>query len=127
MTESIIDRDLNLSNFRIKNLGSAVDPNDAVSKKDLELSKAHLFENIESFQENVPKQDFQLSRPTDIYSCFVYVNGLLKSPSAETPDGTFVVRDYQIITFSTYSTLEFQDYLQQDDYVLVLYNTIPNQ
>jgi hypothetical protein len=127
MSESIIDRDLNLSNFRIKNLGSAVDPNDAVSKKDLELSKAHLFENIESFQENVPKQDFQLSRPTDIYSCFVYVNGLLKSPSAETPDGTFVVRDYQIITFSTFSTLEFQAYLQQDDYVLVLYNTIPNQ
>lgn len=127
MTESIIDRDLNLSNFRIKNLGSAVDPNDAVSKKDLELSKAHLFENIESFQENIPKADFTLARPTDIYSCFVYVNGKLKSPSAPTPDGTMVIRDYQIIAYSTYSTLEFREYLQQDDYVLVLYNTIPNQ
>jgi len=49
MAESIFDRDLNLSNFRIKNLGTAVDPNDAVSKRDLDLQKSRIFDNAESF------------------------------------------------------------------------------
>lgn len=127
MAESVFDRDLNLSNFRIKNLGAAVDPNDAVSKSYLELNKARLFDNIESFALTSNTITIQLSNPTDVYSCLVFHNGLLMSPSAIGNDGNMVVRDYEIITYATYSEIDYLNAVTNGTNILVLYNTVSNQ
>ena len=51
MSETTMDRDLNLSNFRIKNVGTAVDPDDAVSKAYLETTRPSMFDTIETIED----------------------------------------------------------------------------
>lgn len=127
MAESVFDRDLNLSNFRIKNLGTAIDPNDAVSKKDLELQNSKMFNNIESFSVQSGTLYVDVSNPTDIYSCLVFQNGLLMYPSSTDSSGDSTERDYQIVTFATYSRIEFTNPFSSSANILVLYNTVSNQ
>lgn len=133
MSESIMDRDLNLSNFRIKNLGTAVEDTDAISKRDFDLARSKVFSHIESFNigENDPDPDqetlLQLAHPTDIYSTLVFVDGLLKAPSANSEvTGNFTIRDYQILTYSTYSVIQFHSTLSNSSTAIVLYNTVVN-
>lgn len=128
-----MDRDLNLSNFRIKNIGTAIEPSDAISKRDLDLAKSKIFNYIESFVsgEGDPDPDletrFTLAHPTDIYSALVFVDGVIKAPSSTNPvNSSFVTRDYQIITYATYSVIQFQSGLQNGANLLVLYNSIAN-
>ena len=132
MSETLMDRDLNLSNFRIKNVGTAVESTDAISKRDLDLATPKIFNNIESFvmADSDPDDENKvtLAHPTDIYSALVFVNGLAKAPSATHPTtGNFVVRDYQIIAYSTYSVVQFQTGYPDGTNVIVLYNTVLNQ
>lgn len=131
MSETLMDRDLNLSNFRIKNVGTAVQPTDAISKRDLDLARPKIFNHIESFTSGDPDPDnetlFQLAYSTDIYSALVFVNGLLKAPSANSETtGNIVVRDYQIVAYSTYSILQFHNAVVNGSSVVVLYNTVAN-
>ena len=127
MAESVFDRDLNLSNFRIKNLGTAVDPNDAVSKRDLDLQKTKMFNNIESFQTTNNTLSITLKNPTDIYSCLVFHDGLVMSPSSEDENNNAIIRDYQILTFATYSKIDYTTPISAGTNILVLYNTVINQ
>ena len=126
-----MDRDLNLSNFRIKNVGTAVEPTDAISKRDLDLARPKIFNHIESFISGDPDPDnetlFQLAHATDIYSALVFVNGLLKAPSANSEvTGNIVIRDYQIVAYSNYSVVQFHDAIVNGSSVVVLYNTVVN-
>jgi len=127
MAESIFDRDLNLSNFRIKNLGTAVDPNDAVSKRDLDLQKSRIFDNAESFTLTSGTLSVTLSNPTDVYSCLVFHDGLAQGPSTEDSQGNQTIRDYQILTYSTYSEINYTNPVPSGTNILVLYNTVVNQ
>lgn len=127
MAESVFDRNINLSNFRIRNLGTAVDPNDAVSKRDLDLQKSKIFDNVETFQLTSSTLSITLSNPTDVYSCLVFHNGLVKSPSTEDSQGNVTIRDYQILTFSTYSEINYTSPIDSGTQVSVFYNTVINQ
>ena len=87
------------------------------------------FENIHNNDWFVVNQfeiqgDQRLRRP----DVLVFVNGLAKAPSATHPTtGNFVVRDYQIIAYSTYSVVQFQTGYPDGTNVIVLYNTVLNQ
>ena len=64
---------------------------------------------------------------TDIYSALVFVNGLLKAPSANSEvTGNIVIRDYQIVAYSNYSVVQFHDAIVNGSSVVVLYNTVVN-
>jgi len=133
MSETLMDRDLNLSNFRIKNVGTAIEPTDAISKRDLDLARPKIFNYIESFISgaNDPDPDadtiFRLAHPTDIYSALIIVEGVIMSPSAPSViDSSLVVRDYQIITYAAYSEIQFTNPIQNGKNISVFYNTAIN-
>lgn len=129
MSETTMDRDLNLSNFRIKNVGTAVDPDDAVSKAYLEAVKPKMFEYIETVVAGDPSPDgetlIRISKPTDIYNALVFVEGQIQAPSSTDPaTGSYKVRDYQIIALVDASIIQFHAPINNGDNVLVFYNTV---
>ncbi len=129
MSETTMDRDLNLSNFRIKNVGTAVDPDDAVSKAYLETTRPSMFDTIETIVAGDPSPDgetlIKLAHPTNIYNALVFLEGAIQKPSATNPDtGHYEVREYQIISMDSYSLLQFHAPVPNGSNVLVFYNKV---
>lgn len=126
MAESIFDRDLNVSNFRIKNVGAAIEPNDAISKSYFDSNQSKMFNHIEGFDLTEDTLKIELANPTDIYSSLVIHDGLIKSPSSQDGSGNTVIRDYQILTYPTYSEIQYYHPVANGTHILVVYNTVSN-
>ena len=128
MSETTMDRDLNLSNFRIKNLGTATDPDDAISKSYFDANRPKMFQHIESIIVNDPSPDdetlVRLMFPTDIYNALIFYDGNIQTPSAVNPaTQSYEVRDYQIIAHADHSVLQFHNTVPDSSVILAFYNS----
>jgi hypothetical protein len=128
MSETTMDRDLNLSNFRIKNVGTATDPHDAITKSYFDANRPKMFQHIESVIAGDPSPDgetlIRLVYPTDIYNALIFYNGQIQAPSATDPATlTYEVRDYQIVAFADHSLIQFHTPVPNGSVILAFYNS----
>ena len=129
-TKTTMIRPLDMSGFRVMNLGAPVATTDAVPKSYVDQKSGSVFSYGQKFEGDGTTTEFELAYRTDDFHAFVFVGGIFQHISfIDVKTGESVIGNFQLFpsvnaSGKTVSTIQFSEPVPSGTNVVVMYTEV---